>query len=62
MHLAGNRKVIYGAQQLAGKILSRKELDPSATLRISATGSDAHQTPQVSSCRRISLVYRFRLG
>ena len=28
MNLAGNREVIYGAQQLAGKILSRKELAP----------------------------------
>jgi hypothetical protein len=29
MNLARNREVIYGAQQLAGKILSRKELVPS---------------------------------
>ena len=28
MHLAENREVIYGAQQLTGKILSRKGLAP----------------------------------
>jgi len=49
IELAGKLEIIHGAQALTGKILSRKELDPSPSLRISAAGSDARQTPQVRS-------------
>jgi len=43
IELAGKLEIIHGAQALTGKILSRKELDPSPSLRISAAGSDARQ-------------------
>ena len=48
--LEENREVIYGAQWLRGKILSRKELDPSLRSGFRRRGSYGRQTPQVT-CR-----------
>ena len=58
MNLAGNREVIYGAQQLAGKILSRKELDHSVheVLRVAQDlGGGLVRPPNASTFALVSL-------